>query len=126
MVETTSWKGHSFTLLVFGGLVVLCSIFFILGMLVGRNHAQKVADKASAEATIKTVSADAKESDAPLREIVPEPVVPPPALEVFEPKFTKAAPEEITLEKSVIEKKAASERAALEKRPASDRKETSV
>ena len=37
MEEQTTWKGHSFTLLVFTGIVVLCSIFFILGMLVGRH-----------------------------------------------------------------------------------------
>ena len=36
MEDQTSWKGHTFTLLVFTGIVVLCSIFFILGMLVGR------------------------------------------------------------------------------------------
>ena len=33
MEEQTTWKGHTFTLLVFTGIVVLCSIFFILGML---------------------------------------------------------------------------------------------
>src|SRR5580693_6791555 len=43
MEEQTTWKGHTFTLLVFSGIVVLCSIFFILGMLVGRAEGQKVA-----------------------------------------------------------------------------------
>ena len=43
MEEQTTWKGHSFTLLVFSGIVVLCSIFFILGMLVGRTQGQKIA-----------------------------------------------------------------------------------
>ena len=43
MEEQTTWKGHTFTLLVFTGIVVLCSIFFILGMLVGRAEGQKVA-----------------------------------------------------------------------------------
>ena len=38
MDEQTSWKGQSFTLLIFGGIVVLCSIFFILGMLVARDQ----------------------------------------------------------------------------------------
>src|SRR3989442_1489517 len=47
MEEQTSWKGHSFTLLVFTGIVVLCSIFFILGMLVGRAQGQKLASAAS-------------------------------------------------------------------------------
>src|ERR1700757_2269684 len=48
MEDQTSWKGHSFTLLVFTGIVVLCSIFFILGMLVGRSQGQKIAFAASA------------------------------------------------------------------------------
>ena len=43
MDDQTSWRGHSFTLLIFGGVVILCSIFFILGMLVGRTQAEAVA-----------------------------------------------------------------------------------
>jgi cell division protein FtsN len=43
MEEQVTWKAHSFTLLVFTGIVVLCSIFFILGMLVGRAQGQKFA-----------------------------------------------------------------------------------
>jgi cell division septation protein DedD len=43
MEDQTTWKGHGFTLLVFAGIVVLCSIFFILGMLVGRTQGQKIA-----------------------------------------------------------------------------------
>jgi len=55
MEEPASWKGHSFTLLVFGGIVVLCSIFFVLGMLVGRNQGQRIAEIAAAdEANKKT------------------------------------------------------------------------
>ena len=51
MDETnTSWKNHSFTLLVFGGIVALCFIFFVLGMLVGRNQGQRIAEQAFAEA----------------------------------------------------------------------------
>ena len=42
-ITEQSWKGHSFTLLVFTGIVVLSSIFFILGMLVGRSQGQKIA-----------------------------------------------------------------------------------
>ena len=50
MEETTaSWKNHSFTLLIFGGIVVLCSIFFVLGMLVGRNQGQQIAEMRFAE-----------------------------------------------------------------------------
>jgi cell division septation protein DedD len=47
--DSPSWKGHSFTLLVFGGIVVLCSIFFVLGMLVGRNQGQRIAEMAAAD-----------------------------------------------------------------------------
>lgn len=53
MEEQTSWKGHSFTLLVFIGIVVLCSIFFILGMLAGRGQGQKLASVAAAEAAAR-------------------------------------------------------------------------
>jgi cell division septation protein DedD len=52
--QTTTWKGHSFTLLIFTGIVVLCSIFFILGMLVGRQQGQKIAAMAAAEPTSLT------------------------------------------------------------------------
>jgi cell division septation protein DedD len=58
MEDQTSWKGHTFTLLVFTGIVVLCSIFFILGMLVGRAQAQKLVANtpvtSSAKNEIKT------------------------------------------------------------------------
>jgi cell division protein FtsN len=58
--QTTTWKGHTFTLLVFTGIVVLSSIFFILGMLVGRAQGQKIA---STTPTADILKADAK-SDA--------------------------------------------------------------
>src|SRR5205085_4483398 len=57
MEDQTSWKGHTFTLIVFTGIVVLCSIFFILGMLVGRSQGQKIASTVSAATLAK---ADAK------------------------------------------------------------------
>ena len=47
MEEQTTWKGHTFTLLVFTGIVVLCSIFFILGTLVGRAQGQRLASIAA-------------------------------------------------------------------------------
>jgi cell division septation protein DedD len=56
-MEEQSWKGHSFTLLVFTGIVVLSSIFFILGMLVGRAQGQKIAATSASAAAAK---ADAK------------------------------------------------------------------
>lgn len=60
MDEQVSWKGQSFTLLVFGGIVFLCSIFFVLGMLVGRGQGEKSSEAAK-------VSAAAKEADSESR-----------------------------------------------------------
>jgi len=92
MQETVSWKGHSFTLFVFAGIVALCSIFFVLGMLVGRTHGQR-AGEAPVTATRTKTSAQAA-TDAPAavdsapahnrREEVVEKAAPPaepPALE---------------------------------------------
>lgn len=56
MEDQTTWKGHTFTLLVFTGIVVLCSIFFILGMLVGRAQGQKIASTATAAETEKAAA----------------------------------------------------------------------
>jgi cell division septation protein DedD len=53
MEDQTSWKGHTFTLLVFTGIVVLCSIFFILGMLVGRAQGQKLVANAPVDGSAK-------------------------------------------------------------------------
>ena len=49
MEEPTSWKNHSFTLMIFGGIVLLSSIFFVLGMLLGRTQGQQIAEQAFAE-----------------------------------------------------------------------------
>ena len=43
-MDDNSWRGHNFTLLIFGGVVVLCSIFFILGMMVGRAQVPAVSE----------------------------------------------------------------------------------
>jgi len=65
MHEETTWKAHTFTLVVFGGIAVLCSIFFILGFLMGRTQAQKVAANAApAERVSDEAKAEPKE-DAP-------------------------------------------------------------
>jgi len=56
MEEQNSVKGQTFTLMIFGGIVVLCSIFFILGMLVGRTQGLKLATVAAAEAAAKANS----------------------------------------------------------------------
>lgn len=63
MEETnTSWKNHSFTLLIFGGIVALCFIFFVLGMLVGRNQGQRIAHDAIAAEDAKK-PADSKTAE---------------------------------------------------------------
>jgi len=58
MEEQVTWKGHSFTLFVFVGLVFLCSIFFVLGMLVGRGQGQRAAI-AAAQSDAKKLEASA-------------------------------------------------------------------
>jgi cell division septation protein DedD len=64
MEETnTTWKNHSFTLLVFGGIVALSFIFFVLGMLVGRNQGQRLAEIAYAEKAAKNPVADPAEDE---------------------------------------------------------------
>ena len=60
MNEQVSWKDQSFTLLVFGGIVFLCSIFFVLGMLVGRGQGQRAAEAAVVSAAAKTAAAEAR------------------------------------------------------------------
>ena len=69
MEEQTTWKGHSLTLLVFAGIVVLCSIFFILGMLVGRQQGQKIA---SISATVEAATTKPEAKPALVEEEKPE------------------------------------------------------
>jgi len=63
MDEQASWKGQSFTLLVFGGIVFLCSIFFVLGMLVGRGQGERVAKAAALKEATKAAAAETKASE---------------------------------------------------------------
>src|SRR5213079_1879532 len=65
MEDQTSWRGHSFTLFVFTGIVVLCSIFFILGMLVGRAEGQMLAASATGGTTLKNDGKPAPKEDNP-------------------------------------------------------------
>src|SRR4026208_2564375 len=65
MEEQATWKGHTFTLLVFAGIVVLSSIFFVLGMLVGRTQGQKIAANTSAVETLKTDAKPEPKEDKP-------------------------------------------------------------
>ena len=67
MQEQTTWKAHSFTLLVFTGIVVLCSIFFVLGLLMGRAQGQK-----SAAIAAETGAAKPAPEAPPLKEEKPE------------------------------------------------------
>jgi cell division septation protein DedD len=68
MDDQNSWKGHTFTLMIFGGIVLLCSIFFVLGMLVGHSQSIKMATVAAAApapapaAETPSAKASAKES----------------------------------------------------------------
>ena len=62
----TTWKNHSFTLLIFGGIVALCLIFFVLGMLVGRNQGKRIAETAFAEEAEKKTVADKAAEEFPL------------------------------------------------------------
>lgn len=103
MEEQTTWKGHSLTLMVFVGIVVLCSIFFILGMLVGRQQGQKFSTVAAVDAAkqdVKPASAEEKpnltffesvekEKQPAVLEPAP-PAVPPPV--PVAPKKTVEAP----------------------------------
>jgi cell division septation protein DedD len=65
MEDQTSWKGHSFTLLVFTGIVVLCSIFFMLGMLAGRAQGQKLGFTASAAPSKVEARPEPREENKP-------------------------------------------------------------
>jgi DedD protein len=65
MEEQTTWKGHTFTLFVFTGIVVLCSIFFILGTLVGRAQGLKIASNAASAPASKTDAKTAPNEEKP-------------------------------------------------------------
>jgi len=64
-ITEQSWKGHTFTLLVFAGIVVLSSIFFMLGMLVGKAQGQKLASAPPAAAAKADAKPATKEEDKP-------------------------------------------------------------
>jgi cell division protein FtsN len=61
MEEATSWKNHTFTLLIFGGIIVLCAIFFVLGMVVGRAQGRQIAAAAFEAREAKRTPADIAE-----------------------------------------------------------------
>jgi DedD protein len=65
MDEQVTWKGQSFTLLVFGGIVFICSIFFVLGMLVGRGQGKSPADLDVAKDSTNSVETVPPPQDKP-------------------------------------------------------------
>ena len=98
MEEQTSWKSHAFTLMIFVGIVVLCSIFFVLGMLVGRTQTFKMAAN-TAEAAPKPQIRELPQDQAvnkdvaqPKLDLVPVNPAPKPTQEPA-PAITAAAPE---------------------------------
>lgn len=96
MEEQTTWKGHGFTLFVFTGIVVLCSIFFILGMLVGRSQGQKIASVAAAAGPAEKDSSKAGAKDEKSELTFYESAIEkerPPALEAPVAKPEPAAPD---------------------------------
>src|SRR5689334_22753031 len=98
MEDQASWKTHTFTLLVFTGIVVLCSIFFILGMLVGRMQGQKLASAAAIAAAKpdgKAISQEESKPDLTFYDSVKDPESapldppPPPKIEPVVPNTPK-------------------------------------
>ena len=99
MEEQATWRGHSFTLLVFAGIVFLCSIFFVLGMLVGRSQGQKFATQAAADAVTKAARpvetrGETKDDKPELTfyDSVQQTQPPAPALEAPEPPAKEEPP----------------------------------
>ncbi len=87
MEDQNSWKGHTFTLMIFGGIVVLCAIFFVLGMLVGRMQALKLAT-----VTVEAASKPESKEPLPARVERPEPKLPEPAAKPETPAPRPALP----------------------------------
>lgn len=101
MDEQVSWKGQSFTLLVFGGIVFLCSVFFVLGMLVGRGQGKSAAESAVVNTAVKAAdsdtSKDSKSTIAPYESITTsketyKEVIPSPTREPEPAKSSAPAP----------------------------------
>ncbi len=86
-MDEQSWKGHNFTLLIFGGVVVLCSIFFTLGMLVGRAQVP-VGSEVAAVSEDTLVEETPEDLDLRFYEAVEESEPPP-----FEAAVTEAESE---------------------------------
>src|SRR5215831_14461407 len=87
MEDQVSWKGHSFTLIIFIGIVILCSIFFVLGMVVGRGQTSHAAETSTTPAAKieKTASPSASDKDTPII-VDRSPVTPTPKIDEAPPK----------------------------------------
>ena len=93
MDEQSAVRGQGFTLMVFGGLVALCSVFFILGMVVGRSQsigpADDTAEPVAAAAPVEELDPELDFYEAVSQDDVssvgatpqPPPLQPPPAPE---------------------------------------------
>lgn len=108
MEEPVSWKGQTFTLLVFGGIVVLCSIFFVLGMLVGRDQGQRIAQLAAAEAAKPPIAAQAEPEplsffEQTTKEKPQLDLLPPPPVAKETPKQPEPPPESPTPQKYFLQ-----------------------
>jgi len=131
MEEQTSWKGQTFTLMIFGGIVVLSSIFFVLGMLVGRTQGLKLATVAAAEAAAKEppkeeggnvrpeltfYEAVEKNKPAGLEPVPAKPAVTPSRQDKAEP--VPASPNAVTVQVAALKKFADAKKqvSALEKK----------
>jgi cell division septation protein DedD len=79
MEEQTSWRSQTFTLMIFGGIVVLCAIFFVLGMLVGRTQSVKIGAVATADAASKPPVKEIPREEPPEPAFEPSPAKPAPA-----------------------------------------------
>lgn len=108
MEDRASLRGQGFTLLVFAGLVALCSVFFILGMMVGRGQApagiepdsETAASSSSESSPSESSPEDVPEAesdelafyDTVTRDEFPAPETPAPPAPAPPPVRTESAP----------------------------------
>jgi cell division septation protein DedD len=83
MEGETLWEGQGFTLVIFVSVVVLCSVFFILGMLVGGSQAAEVEGPVSVEESV-SIPEESEEPNLTFYDSVAEAEL--PGLELPEPE----------------------------------------
>ncbi len=87
MEGETPWEGQGFTLVIFACMVGLCSVFFILGMVVGRSQASRADERVDVVEAVDEPSALSPEPvdpDLTFYETVAE--IEPPGLEPAGPE----------------------------------------